>query len=1345
MGFSKSKPLHVNLNNLFLLRQYLFKVILSLFALMMSHTLCSQTVVKMEYFVDSDVGLGKNQIVSYDYSIALDSFEMDFDLDANNLSKGHHNLFFRTQDTTGIWSPWIVHEFYIADSTIVDSLVEMEYFIDKDLGQGKNNLLNISIVDSTTVQVSQSVSNLAGGFHMFHFRAQAKSGLWSINQTHLFYIDDTISPKQLNQMEYFIGKEPRLGNGVDLQITPADTVSVEFEDNLQNLNGGFHFIHLRTKVDLGYWSPWQFQMFYIEDTVNSGPINGMEYFIDKEPRVGNGVNLSINAADTVFKSFQLSTQNLSSGRHFLHLRNKIQTGLWSPWQLHMFYVEDTFNAGPINQLEYFVDKDPGVGKATSLNISPADSIESQFTVDCSSLKPGNHFLFLRNKIQTGFWSPWQMHLFYVKDSLEKSKIFAYSYSIDSGLLSTADTTFEWINPKSDSLKLRKYLQLDTALSYGNHFFRIWAHQDNRLSSVWHKDTFTVIDCPMLDTAAVLVNGGLCANDTLFFKQNITHFGRWSADSFSFIWVGNGTVFSTDSNTFLSNAGKDSLLLSFSFFKKSDVRCKGELNQIFVIQPVYTFYDSITVCGSSFVVIEGDTFFNSGDYQRRFSSLKGCDSTHFLHLNINNSYAFNDTFEICSGDSISLHNKIYKIAGNYSDTLSTFVGCDSVFNINIQVHPVYLFLDTQSICDGDSLLWQGKYLKTAGNHTQTYQTVYGCDSSYSINLLVNPVYYHSDTVYFCEGDSVFKHGRYFSTQSTFTTQFQTVLGCDSVYQTTAIQNNKYLMFDSAQICEGDSVLFHNQYYKNEGNYSVNFKSIFGCDSTHLVNLKVNRKYFINDSFTICQGDSVFVHGKLFKSQGVFKTFFYSVYGCDSVFETRIFTLPSYTQNINVGLCGGDSFYFDNSYKKVSGVYTAKFSTQFGCDSSITLNLTIDSVINSDAFPEICQGDSLMINGIYVKETGVYQERFTAAKGCDSIVHNYLSVNLWDSTYLNANFCFGTSYTFFNQTLTQSGLYSHVLKNSKGCDSILFLNLNEKSKNTHVFSRLICFGDSVFFGGKYRKGSATFFDTVKGIDNCDSFIVYQQTERGIDSVHLSFKLCEGDSIFAGNSFKSKSGIYFDTLQSSKFCDSICVIEINVLSNSSMSYVDTICFNDNYLFYGSTLDATGVYQHTLTNYLGCDSIITLNLYKRKQFIPKVISINFATLSADTVYRNYQWYLNRIQLNNETNRTINVSQQGVYDISVVDFDGCRANSWDDLLDIDNVRTESIQVYPNPNNGLFNIDLSTESVMNIYNSMGQIVGKSNLLVGANQLNFSDLSEGTYFILIQTQHSFYYSKVIILK
>jgi hypothetical protein len=51
---------------------------------------------------------------------------------------------------------------------------------------------------------------------------------------------------------------------------------------------------------------------------------------------------------------------------------------------------------------------------------------------------------------------------------------------------------------------------------------------------------------------------------------------------------------------------------------------------------------------------------------------------------------------------------------------------------------YSFNESQSICSGDSLLWQGVYRKNAGIYHANYTTVLGCDSIYELNLTVNTV-------------------------------------------------------------------------------------------------------------------------------------------------------------------------------------------------------------------------------------------------------------------------------------------------------------------------------------------------------------------------------------------------------------------------------------------------------------------------------------------------------------------------------------------------------------------------------------------------------------------------------
>ncbi len=82
---------------------------------------------------------------------------------------------------------------------------------------------------------------------------------------------------------------------------------------------------------------------------------------------------------------------------------------------------------------------------------------------------------------------------------------------------------------------------------------------------------------------------------------------------------------------------------------------------------------------------------------------GCDSTAILHLTINNSVVFNNSITICSGESVSIGNSVYNVAGSYTDTLTSFLGCDSIVFTNLEVIDVAILEDDLSICSGDSVI------------------------------------------------------------------------------------------------------------------------------------------------------------------------------------------------------------------------------------------------------------------------------------------------------------------------------------------------------------------------------------------------------------------------------------------------------------------------------------------------------------------------------------------------------------------------------------------------------------------------------------------------------------------
>lgn len=83
------------------------------------------------------------------------------------------------------------------------------------------------------------------------------------------------------------------------------------------------------------------------------------------------------------------------------------------------------------------------------------------------------------------------------------------------------------------------------------------------------------------------------------------------------------------------------------------------------------------------------------------------------------------------------------------------------------------------------------------------------------------------------------------------------------------------------------------------------------------------------------------------------------------------------------------------------------------------------------------DSLTINGQTYTQSGVYTQTLQSVSGCDSILTLDLTIFQPTSSSIQATAC--NSYTYNGQTYTSSGNYIHTLTNAQGCDSILTLML------------------------------------------------------------------------------------------------------------------------------------------------------------------------------------------------------------------------------------------------------------------------------------------------------------------
>jgi gliding motility-associated-like protein len=188
-----------------------------------------------------------------------------------------------------------------------------------------------------------------------------------------------------------------------------------------------------------------------------------------------------------------------------------------------------------------------------------------------------------------------------------------------------------------------------------------------------------------------------------------------------------------------------------------------------------------------------------------------------------------------------------------------------------------------------------------------------------------------------------------------------------------------------------------------------------------------------------------------------------------------------------VCFGDSILFNGRYYSQAGLYTDTLQTVFGCDSIVTLNLFVNYPKDTTITASICKGKTYNLNGFNADKEGVYQSMFhQLGTDCDSLVTLILSVNPVHDTSFSHTICEGEVYGFYDKILSTSGTYTHTLINRYGCDSILELTLNVIPTTTTQIVVSICKDTSYFFAGGDLSLAGIYIDTLQSIYGCDSII-------------------------------------------------------------------------------------------------------------------------------------------------------------------------------------------------------------------------------------------------------------------
>lgn len=171
---------------------------------------------------------------------------------------------------------------------------------------------------------------------------------------------------------------------------------------------------------------------------------------------------------------------------------------------------------------------------------------------------------------------------------------------------------------------------------------------------------------------------------------------------------------------------------------------------------------------------------------------------------------NNPQTICNNSSYIINGHTYSSAGNYIDTLQTFLGCDSIVTTQLSIY-LPVTNNPQTVCYADSYTYNGHTYNVTGNYNDTIQTVSGCDSIIITQLTVKPLILSDNYKSICSNSSYTFNGHSYTLQGVYSDTLQSISGCDSIIKThlyvTNVPNvsNVSICTDSVTTILGNSVL------------------------------------------------------------------------------------------------------------------------------------------------------------------------------------------------------------------------------------------------------------------------------------------------------------------------------------------------------------------------------------------------------------------------------------------------------------------------------------------------------------------------------------------------------------
>lgn len=275
--------------------------------------------------------------------------------------------------------------------------------------------------------------------------------------------------------------------------------------------------------------------------------------------------------------------------------------------------------------------------------------------------------------------------------------------------------------------------------------------------------------------------------------------------------------------------------------------------------------------------------------------------------------------------------------------------------------------------------------------------------------------------------------------------------------TDVRNSENIVFDLVPPCENDTVWWtgapatacdvftwdiDGQDYTVSGTYYYDaMTEVVGVSCHRVYELKVVVNYSdaitapaveACDSYYWAEADTTILE------TGNFVHVFTNVLGCDSVVTLPVTIYNAVAKTADpIESCV--TYYWAEADTTIitSGTYTHVFNTVHGCDSVVTMTVTIHPAEASTETPVVeCDTYYWADADTTITTTGTYTHVFNTIHGCDSVVTLQATIYNSAATVKPAEMeCNLYYWAEADTTITTTGTYTHVFSTVHGCDSVV----------------------------------------------------------------------------------------------------------------------------------------------------------------------------------------------------------------------------------------------------------------------------------------------------------------------